>query len=36
MLNLKNIYKINPAILGGLCGGFTGLILYVIYNIITV
>lgn len=28
MLGMEGIYKINPALAGGLCGGITGIILY--------
>lgn len=34
MTEMKGIYKINPALLGGLCGGCTGLILYLVYTLI--
>lgn len=31
MPEMKGIYRINPSLLGGLCGGITGVILYVLY-----
>nr|DAD66061.1 MAG TPA: Cell-membrane associated Mucin15 [Siphoviridae sp. ctDmQ3] len=31
MLGMKGIYRINPALLGGICGGITGIILYGLY-----
>ncbi len=33
MPGMKGIYRINPALLGGLCGGSTGLVIYMIYKI---
>lgn len=34
MRNINWIYKINPALLGGICGGFTGLVLYTLFKTI--
>ena len=34
MPGMNGIYRINPALLGGICGGCTGLILYLIYSLI--
>lgn len=32
MPGMKGIYRINPALLGGVCGGCTGLILLILYK----
>nr|DAF24412.1 MAG TPA: hypothetical protein [Caudoviricetes sp.] len=35
MKGMKGIYRINPALLGGLCGGCTGILIHLLYVLIT-
>lgn len=34
MKGMKGIYRINPALVGGIVGGCTGILLYLLYNFI--
>lgn len=34
MKGMTGIYRINPALVGGIAGGCTGILLYLLYNFI--